>query len=126
MDKFVVFLLCLCLTAGGVVHIYDNLVDGLVAYDSEPYWLIIYLKSLGALYLLAAFLLIRSRRIGLILMVAILLTNVTLSSHMQYALEILNNHTAIQMNTLFLGFSIGVSIWLWNTGQHRQSRQIFR
>ncbi len=126
MEKFVVFLLCLCLTIGGVVHLYDNIVDGQVSYDFEPSWLIFYLKSLGALYLLAAVLLIRSRRIGLIFMLLILLTNMVLSAHTQYAFDILNTHIAIQMNTLFLGFSIGVSIWLWNTGKNRHSRQIFR
>lgn len=31
MDKFVVFLLCLFMTIGGVVHLYDNIVDGFFA-----------------------------------------------------------------------------------------------
>ncbi len=48
------------------------------------------------------------------------------SSHAHYTLEILDNNVALQMKTLFLGFSLGVSIWLWNARKHQQSRQIFR
>ncbi len=126
MDKFVVFLLCIFLTIGGVIHLYDNVVDGLLPYDFAPRWLNIYWSLLGVLDLLAVFLLIRYRRVGLILMLAILLTNVIFNSHAQYSLELFNNPTALQMKTLFLGFAIGVSIWLWNARQNRQSRQIFR
>ncbi|TOO27059.1 hypothetical protein CGH39_25325, partial [Vibrio parahaemolyticus] len=42
MDKFVVFLLCLFMTIGGVVHLYDNIVDGFLPYDFAPRWLNIY------------------------------------------------------------------------------------
>jgi uncharacterized membrane protein len=126
MDKFVVFLLCLFLTIGGVVHIYDNIVNGLLPYDFAPRWLNIYWSLLGILDLLAVYLLIRYRRVGIILMLVILGTNVIFNTHALYTLEILDNRTALQLKTLFLGFSIGVSIWLWNSSQNRQSRQIFR
>lgn len=126
MDKFVVFLLCLFLTIGGVVHIYDNIVNGLLPYDFAPRWLNIYWSLLGILDLLAVYLLIRYRRVGILLMLVILGTNVIFNTHALYTLEILDNRTALQLKTLFLGFSIGVSIWLWNSSQNRQSRQIFR
>ncbi|MGP8304969.1 hypothetical protein [Vibrio sp. YIC-376] len=126
MDKFVVFLLCLFLTIGGAVHIYDNVVDGLLPYDFAPRWLNIYWSLLSILDLLAVYLLIRYRRVGIVLMLVILVTNVVFNTHAIYTLEILDNRTALQMKTLFLGFSIGVSIWLWNARQNRQSRQIFR
>ncbi|MGY0616046.1 hypothetical protein [Vibrio sp. FJH11] len=126
MDKFVVFLLCLFLTVGGIVHIYDNIVDGLLPYDFAPRWLNIYWSLLGILDLFAAYLLIRYRRVGIVLMLTILVTNVVFNTHAIYTLEVLDNRTALQLKTLFLGFSIGVSIWLWNARQNRQSRQIFR
>ena len=126
MDKFVVFLLCLFLTVGGIVHIYDNIVDGLLPYDFAPRWLNIYWSLLGILDLFAAYLLIRYRRVGIVLMLIILVTNVVFNTHAIYTLEVLDNRTALQLKTLFLGFSIGVSIWLWNARQNRQSRQIFR
>lgn len=126
MDKFVVFLLCLFLTVGGIVHIYDNIVGGLLPYDFAPRWLNIYWSLLGILDLFAAYLLIRYRRVGIVLMLIILVTNVVFNTHAVDTLEVLDNRTALQLKTLFLGFSIGVSIWLWNARQNRQSRQIFR
>ncbi|HHY0436359.1 hypothetical protein [Vibrio parahaemolyticus] len=126
MDKFVVFLLCLFMTIGGVVHLYDNIVDGFLPYDFVPRWLNIYWSALGLLDLLAVYLLVKHRRVGLVLMLLILTTNVIFSSHAHYTLEILDNNVALQMKTLFLGFSLGVSIWLWNARKHQQSRQIFR
>ncbi|AMG07468.2 hypothetical protein D3Z63_15680 [Vibrio parahaemolyticus] len=126
MDKFVVFLLCLFMTIGGVVHLYDNIVDGFLPYDFAPRWLNIYWSALGLLDLLAVYLLVKHRRVGLVLMLLILMTNVIFSSHAHYTLEILDNNVALQMKTLFLGFSLGVSIWLWNARKHQQSRQIFR
>ncbi|EGQ9058119.1 hypothetical protein CGK13_05910 [Vibrio parahaemolyticus] len=126
MDKFVVFLLCLFMTIGGVVHLYDNVVDGFLPYDFAPRWLNIYWSALGLLDLLAVYLLVKHRRVGLVLMLLILMTNVIFSSHAHYTLEILDNNVALQMKTLFLGFSLGVSIWLWNARKHQQSRQIFR
>ncbi|NCM89021.1 hypothetical protein FP736_15830 [Vibrio parahaemolyticus] len=126
MDKFVVFLLCLFMTIGGVVHLYDNIVDGFLPYDFAPRWLNIYWSALGLLDLLAVYLLVKHRRVGLVLMLLILMTNVIFSSHAHYTLEILDNNVALQMKTLFLGFSLGVSIWLWNVRKHQQSRQIFR
>ncbi|EGQ8099969.1 hypothetical protein GUA36_16865 [Vibrio parahaemolyticus] len=126
MDKFVVFLLCLFMTIGGVVHLYDNIVDGFLPYDFAPRWLNIYWSALGLLDLLAVYLLVKHRRVGLVLMLLILMTNVIFSSHAHYTLEVLDNNVALQMKTLFLGFSLGVSIWLWNARKHQQSRQIFR
>ncbi|HAS6971279.1 TPA: hypothetical protein I7284_18600 [Vibrio parahaemolyticus] len=126
MDKFVVFLLCLFMTIGGVVHLYDNIVDGFLPYDFAPRWLNIYWSALGLLDLLAVYLLVKHRRMGLVLMLLILMTNVIFSSHAHYTLEVLDNNVALQMKTLFLGFSLGVSIWLWNARKHQQSRQIFR
>ncbi len=126
MDKFVVFLLCLFMTIGGMVHLYDNIVDGFLPYDFAPRWLNIYWSALGLLDLLAVYLLVKHRRVGLVLMLLILMTNVIFSSHAHYTLEILDNNVALQMKTLFLGFSLGVSIWLWNARKHQQSRQIFR
>ncbi|EGQ9369710.1 hypothetical protein F1K70_04555 [Vibrio parahaemolyticus] len=126
MDKFVVFLLCLFMTIGGVVHLYDNIVDGFLPYDFAPRWLNIYWSALGLLDLVAVYLLVKHRRVGLVLMLLILMTNVIFSSHAHYTLEILDNNVALQMKTLFLGFSLGVSIWLWNARKHQQSRQIFR
>ncbi|TOB85137.1 hypothetical protein CGH28_05890 [Vibrio parahaemolyticus] len=126
MDKFVVFLLCLFMTIGGVVHLYDNIVDGFLPYDFAPRWLNIYWSALGLLDLLAVYLLVKHRRVGVVLMLLILMTNVIFSSHAHYTLEILDNNVALQMKTLFLGFSLGVSIWLWNARKHQQSRQIFR
>ncbi|TBT13774.1 hypothetical protein D5E82_06035 [Vibrio parahaemolyticus] len=126
MDKFVVFLLCLFMMIGGVVHLYENIVDGFLPYDFAPRWLNIYWSALGLLDLLAVYLLVKHRRVGLVLMLLILMTNVIFSSHAHYTLEILDNNVALQMKTLFLGFSLGVSIWLWNARKHQQSRQIFR
>ncbi|NCG70727.1 hypothetical protein GWK93_06915, partial [Vibrio parahaemolyticus] len=89
MDKFVVFLLCLFMMIGGVVHLYDNIVDGFLPYDFAPRWLNIYWSALGLLDLLAVYLLVKHRRVGLVLMLLILMTNVIFSSHAHYTLEIL-------------------------------------
>lgn len=126
MDKFVVFILCLCLTVGGVTHIYDNIVDGFLPYHFAPAWLNLYWSALGIADLLAVYLLIKHRRSGLILLLFILLTSVGFNSYAHYGLGILENAGKLQWQTLLLGFSIGVSFWLWNSQKNRHSRQIFR
>ncbi|WP_211919948.1 hypothetical protein [Vibrio sp. B1REV9] len=126
MDKFVVFILCLCLTLGGVIHIYDNIVDGFLPYHFAPTWLNLYWSALGIVDLLAVYLLIKHRRSGLILLLFILLTSVGFNSYAHYGLGILENAGKLQWQTLLLGFSIGVSFWLWSSQKNRHSRQIFR
>ena len=126
MDKFVLFLLCLCLTVDGVIHIYDNIVDGFLPYDFAPGWLNMYWSALGLLDLLAVYLLIKHRRTGLVLLLLIMLSSVGFNSYAHYGLGVLESSGQLQWQTLLLGFSIGVSIWLWNSQKQRLSRQIFR
>ncbi|MGR5237808.1 hypothetical protein [Vibrio alfacsensis] len=126
MDKFVVFLLCLCLTFSGVIHVYDNIVDGFLPYDFAPGWLNAYWSALGLFSLLAVYLLIKHRRSGLALLLFIMLSKVGFNSYAHYDLGVLESSSTLQWQTLLLGFSIGVSIWLWSSQKHRHSRQIFR
>ncbi|MGR5131746.1 hypothetical protein [Vibrio alfacsensis] len=126
MDKFVVFLLCLCLTFSGVIHVYDNIVDGFLPYGFAPGWLNAYWSALGLLNIVAVYLLIKHRRSGIVLMLFIMLSKVAFNSYAHYALGVLESSRLLQWQTLLLGFSIGVSIWLWNSQKTRHSRQIFR
>ncbi|MGR5068185.1 MULTISPECIES: hypothetical protein [Vibrio] len=126
MDKFVVFLLCLYLTFSGVIHIYDNIIDGFLPYNFAPGWLNAYWSALGLFSLLAVYLLITHRRSGIVLMIFILLSKVAFNSYAYYVLDVLESSRLLQWQTLLLGFSIGVSIWLWNSQKARHSRHIFR
>jgi hypothetical protein len=73
--------LSICLVLGGAVHLFDIASGGMFPYRFAPLPVNVYWTSLAALDLLAAFLLWRRISIGLVLSVAIMLSDVAVNSY---------------------------------------------
>ncbi|MDP2561515.1 hypothetical protein [Psychrobium sp. 1_MG-2023] len=115
MEKIVLRLLCLCLIVAGSTHVFDNIYYGLFPYQFVPTWINIYWSLLGVLDYCVVLLLLKYRKIGLVAVLVLMATNVAINSFVLYSLEALESSIALQTQTLFLGFCIGVVPWLWKT-----------
>ncbi|MEZ7204892.1 hypothetical protein [Pseudoalteromonas sp. DY56-GL79] len=115
MDRVVVWVLCFCLFIGGGTHIFDNVVYGFLPYEFAPQWVNIYWTALAVIDLVAVFLLVKYRRAGIALTLLIMLSDVAINSFAFYTLNIISDSFPLQLQTLFLGFCIGASIWLWQS-----------
>ncbi|MCK8120533.1 MULTISPECIES: hypothetical protein [Pseudoalteromonas] len=115
MDRVVIFVLCFCLFIGGATHIFDNLYYGFLPYKFAPEWVNIYWTALAVIDIVAVYLLIKWRNAGLVLTLVIMLSDVAINSVAFYLLNVLSDSSALQLQTLFLGFCIGSSIWLWQS-----------
>lgn len=115
MERVVVFVLCLCLLIGGATHIFDNLYYGFLPYKFVPQWINIYWTALAVVDIVAVYLLIKYRNAGLLLTLAIMFSDVAINSIAFYSLNVISDSSALQLQTLFLGFCIGSSIWLWQS-----------
>ncbi len=113
MEKIVVFVLCLCLFIGGANHIFDNLYYGFLPYKYAPLWVNIYWTSLAVMDLLAVYLLVKYRKAGLVLTLVIMFSDVAINSTVGSSIEVILAGMNLQLQTLFLGFCIGSSGWLW-------------
>lgn len=113
MEKIVVFVLCLCLFIGGSNHIFDNLYYGFLPYKYAPLWVNVYWTSLAVMDLLAVYLLVKYRKAGLVLTLIIMFSDVVINSTVGSSIEVIFGGMNLQLQTLFLGFCIGSSGWLW-------------
>lgn len=115
MDRIVIFVLCLCLFIGGATHIFDNLYYGFLPYKFVPQRINIYWTALAVVDIVAVYLLVKYRNAGLVLTLAIMFSDVIINSIAFYSLNVISDSYALQLQTLFLGFCIGSSIWLWQS-----------
>lgn len=113
--RILLFVLCACLTVGGVIHIIDNLIYGFLPYRFAPLWMNIYWTALGFFDLFAVYLLLKKLRYGLILGLLIMISNVAINSYAFYELEVFDEPVALQLQSLFLGFTIAASVALWES-----------
>ena len=98
---------------GTSTHVLTLLNRGWVVNPSAPAWMNGYWTALTFLDPLAAVLLIRSRRAGLVLALAIMLSDVAVDT---YALRLFawpGLPAAVQLQTVFLGFLLGAAGFLW-------------
>lgn len=112
LDRAVVLLVILCLTIGAATHIYDNIIFGFLPYRFAPTWINIYWTSLSFVDLLAVYFLLRIRKVGVLLTLAIMLSNVIINSLAYYSLNVISDPLPLQLQTLFFGFCLGSSPWL--------------
>ena len=89
-------------------------------YRFAPLPVNVYWTSLAALDLLAAFLLWRQISVGLVLTVAIMLSDVAVNSYVTYVLKLAASFAPLQLQTLFLGFVLGCVGFLWPRDGHLQ------
>ncbi|MDV6326712.1 hypothetical protein Q5L94_01480 [Idiomarina sp. Sol25] len=113
MNKILIFILCICFLIGGVIHLYDNIAFGVLPYNFAPLWMNVYWTLLGVLDLLIVYLLIYRLRTGLTLGLLVMLSDVVINSYAYYILAIFTEAYALQLQSLFLGFTIAASIALW-------------
>jgi len=105
--------MCICLLIGGGFHIYDNLAGGFLPYRFVPMWINIYWTALALFDVLAAYLLIAHRRSGLALALLIMLSDVGINSYALYGLDVFPSPAPLQLQSLFLGFTVAATIALW-------------
>jgi peptidoglycan/LPS O-acetylase OafA/YrhL len=98
---------------GTSTHLLQLVNRGWVVFAAAPTWMNVYWTSLTFLDPLAAMLLLRARRAGLILAVAIMLSDVAVNSHALYGLNLPFAIWALQLQTLFCGFLLGAIGFLW-------------
>ena len=115
MKKVCLFIWCLCLFVAGATHVFDNIYFGFLPYRFAPDWLNIYWSSLAILDLLAVFLLIKYRNLGIILTLCIMVSNIVINSIAVYWLHVISERLPLQLQTLFLGFCLGSAYWLWES-----------
>ncbi|MEK0161108.1 hypothetical protein WLQ65_18530 [Pseudoalteromonas piscicida] len=119
--KIILCIWCVCLIVGGATHIFDSVYFGLLPYKFVPLWLNIYWSALGVIDLVAVFLLLKYRLQGVLLTLAIMLSNVIVNSIAYYSLEVISDAWSLQLQTLFFGFCLGSAFLLWRTGVVKQT-----
>ena len=113
MKMLVISVLCICLTSGGLTHLYDIYINGFLPYKFVPFWLNAYWTSLGLLDFIAAYLLIRKLKIGIFLMLAIMFSDVIINSCAYYFWGFIDHAFPLQLQSAFLGFALASSVLLW-------------
>lgn len=98
---------------GTTTHTVQLVTRGWVVFTAAPVWMNVYWTALTFLDPLAAVLLLRSRRAGLVLALAIMLSDVAINSYALHGLGLHFAFWALQAQTLFLGFLLGVVGFLW-------------
>lgn len=86
---------------------------GWVVFSAAPVWMTVYWNTLVVLDPLAAILLLRVRRAGLALGLAIMVSDVAVNSYALHGLGLPFLVAPLQLQTMFLGFLLGSIGFLW-------------
>lgn len=97
---------------GTVTHTLQLVSTGWIVFDDAPTWMNVYWTALTLLDPLAALLLLLKQRLGLVLGVAIMLSDVGINSYAMYGLHLPFSFTALQLQTLGCGFLLGAAGFL--------------
>ena len=111
--RITVFVLAGSLTIGAAFHWIDIYQAGFLPYKAAPLAINIFWTMLAVVDLLAAYLLVRQRKLGLILTLVIMVMDVGVNSYAAYELDLFSAFWPLQLQTLFLGFSLGSVGFLW-------------
>jgi tryptophan-rich sensory protein len=107
-------LFTLCLLIGGTNHALDIARGGLLPYRTVPMLIDIFWTALCPLDLLAAWLLWKARNAGLLLALAILVSDVGVNSWLAYFSGLhVQSFEPLQVQTLVLGFFAGAVAFVW-------------
>lgn len=98
---------------GTTMHVLTLVDRGWMVNPSAPVWMNGYWTALTFLDPLAAVLLLRSRRAGLVLALAIMLSDVAINSYALHLFAWPGLPAAVQLQTVFLGFLLGAAGFLW-------------
>lgn len=113
VERLVVGVLVAGFAIGTLTHALQLIDGGWLPYRFAPVWMNVYWTALTFLDPLTAVLLIRSRRAGLALGLAIMVSDVGLNSYAVYGLGLTFIAGALQAQTFFLGFLLGAAGFLW-------------
>jgi hypothetical protein len=116
----------LCFLGAGFSHLGDIWLGGLLPYTWAPLAINAYWASLAVFDLLVVVLLYTHPRAGMMLALAIMLSDVAVNSYVAYGLNYperaLELH--LQLQTLFLGFVLGTVPFVWMRLAEHSSRSV--
>lgn len=115
VERIVVGTLIVGFVIGTSTHMLQIVNRGWVVFVAAPIWMNLYWTSLSFLDPLAAMLLLRARRAGLVLALAIMLSDVAVNTYALYGLDLPFALWALQLQTLFCGFLLGAAWYLWDS-----------
>lgn len=98
---------------GTTTHVLALLNRGWMVNPSAPVWMNVYWTALTFLDSLAVVLLLRSRRAGLVLALAIMLSDVAINTYVSHLFGFDGVPFQVQLQTVFLGFVLGAAGFLW-------------
>jgi len=113
IERLIVGVLVAGFAIGTTTHTLQLVNRGWVVFAAAPVWMNVYWTALTFLDPLAAVLLIRARRAGLALALAIMVSDVAVNSHALHGLGLPFAVWALQLQTLFFGFLLGAAGFLW-------------
>lgn len=113
VERLVVGVLVAGFAIGTTTHVLVVLDRGWLVNASAPTWMNVYWTALTLLDPLAAVLLLRSRRAGLVLALAIMLSDVAINTYASHLFGFNGVPWAVQLQTVFLGFLLGAAGFLW-------------
>jgi hypothetical protein len=118
MKKFsrsIVLILACSLAVGAAEHWLDIFRSGFFPYTFAPQAINIFWTALAFVDVLAVYLLLRHLRLGLTLTLIIMVLDVGINSYAAYGLDLFPHSWLwpLQLQTLFLGFSLGSAGFLW-------------
>jgi hypothetical protein len=116
----------LCFLGAGLGHVRDIWLGGIFPYSWAPLPINAYWASLAFFDLLAVVLLYTFARAGMVLSLAIMLSDVAINSYVAYCLYYpeCNFAVSLQLQTLFLGFVIGSMPFAWMQLAEASSRSV--
>lgn len=123
VERIVVGVLVAGFAIGTLTHVLALLNRGWTVNSSAPVWMNVYWTSLTFLDPLAALLLLRSRRTGLMLASAIMLSDVAINTYASYLFGFTGVPFQVQLQTVFLGFLLGAVGFLAITHDAREVGQ---
>jgi membrane protein HdeD len=108
----------LCFVGAGLNHAHDIWQRGWLPYEFAPLPLNAFWTALAGLDLLAAGLLLRRPRAGVVLALLIMVSDVAVNSYAKYGLGFGGwyGDLSLQVQSLFLGFTIGAAPLVWWSG----------
>lgn len=113
VERLILAVLVAGFAIGMLTHTLQLVNGGWVVFQAAHTWMNVYWTALTFLDPLAAVLLLRSRRAGLALGLAIMVSDVAVNSYALYGLGLPFAFWALQSQTLFFGFLLGAAGFLW-------------
>ena len=107
IDRTITGVVVIGFAIGTTMHVLQLVNAGWIVFADAPTWMNVYWAALTLLDPLAVVLLLRRRTLGLMLGLAVMLSDVGINSYAFYGLNLPFAFAALQLQTLFGGFLLG-------------------